>query len=199
MKLKALVLALIMMFAVPSFASVSLDTRGLTEAQQAELVLQAEQMKKEAKAIPVATVDQVAKYVEIGERAGKAVAAFAKEVGVAGDRFLESNTGKLIAVLVVFNYGGGQLLNTMIHVGLGVAFFIVFLPIWFYSMKRSAYNKYVEVRQLKKPFQKRDGEVVDKVEDFAVVKYESDGEKVFLHWIGLAIGIAVSLFIIFTY
>ncbi len=107
-------------FSLPAFAEVNVNIEGLTEAQKAQLVLQAEQMKKEAqkpqqsfgeKITEVANPQKVSEWVDLGKNMGLAIAAVAKELGVATDEFLKSNTGKIAITLIAWKVIGKDVLH----------------------------------------------------------------------------------------
>ena len=85
------------------------NTRGLNEEQKAQLALQAAQMRKQ-NAIPTTSLkdnlspEKLNEWVELGKNIELAIAATSKELGIASDEFLKSNTGKITVALIVWHY-----------------------------------------------------------------------------------------------
>ena len=94
------------------------DTRGLSEEQKAQLALQAAQMKKQNDN-PVNSLsenlnpEKLNQWVDLGKNIGMAVAATAKELGVASDEFLKSNTGKITVALIVWHVMGKDIVGVI--------------------------------------------------------------------------------------
>lgn len=132
--MKYIVAGLMMLFAFSAFAAVEIDTRGLTDAQKAQLVQQAEQMKT---ATPGTVADSVDQWVNIGEKMGKMLGGAAKEVGIAVNEFVQTPVGKMTAVLIVWNYMGSMI----VHVVSGWALLIITFSIMFWYSRRV--QKYV--------------------------------------------------------
>lgn len=124
-----LVLSL-MAFTAPSHA-VELRVTGLTEEQSAKLRLEAAQMK----AMPDssgAVTERMAEYAELGQKYGIALAATAKELGVAADDLLDTTVGKVGLVLIVWKVMGDDLLGVLV----GVPYMIMGFLAWFYMFRR---------------------------------------------------------------
>lgn len=174
------VVAVMVMVAVGSVhAEVQINTSGLSDAQKAELVKQAEEMKKAA-AAPAAP-DKVAQWIDLGKNAGLAFTSFAKEVGVAGDKFLESTTGKLVVVGLIFSMS----VKPIMHFGGGLLVLLIAVPIWFWSYRK----QYIDTIHYDKETGKKTSVEIREVE----------GEKQFLYFIAGGIIIGVSLLCIFTF
>lgn len=94
------------------------DTRGLSEEQKAQLALQAAQMKKQ-NSNPTPSLsenlnpEKLNQWVDLGKNIGLAVAATAKELGVASDEFLKSNTGKITVALIVWHVMGKDIVGVV--------------------------------------------------------------------------------------
>lgn len=141
MKKWFMLLALVTM---PVFAAVQVDTSGLTDAQKATLVQQAEQMKAEVQS-PEGVAETVDKWVNVGERFGKMMGGAAKEVGMAANDFLQTPVGMLTAGLIIFNYVGGPI----IHVTLGLLIFFTGIVILLYFQRKA--SKFVIKYDVTKP------------------------------------------------
>jgi len=164
-----LMLCVMVLTSIPCFAGVEVDTSGLTDEQKADLVKSAENMRSTATKI---TPDKVQEWVDLGKNSGMALASFAKEVGVAGDKFLESTTGKVVLAMIAFKMVG----KVLIHFTAGILIFMIFIPILLWAYKKN-YKKDKEGIMRETP---------------------SDGDKVVLY-LGLIIILAISLIVIFTF
>lgn len=97
-------------------ANAQVDTHGLTDEQKAQLALQAAQMKKQndnpATSLPDnLSPEKLDQWVDLGKNIGLAIAATAKELGVASDEFLKSNTGKITVALIVWHFMGKDIVG----------------------------------------------------------------------------------------
>lgn len=144
-------------------ADVDVDTRGLSMAQKAQLALQAEQMKAEQSSVVDKVTDQLTtenagKMVELGKNFGLALAAMAKEVGVTGDEFLKSTTGKIAAVVIVWKLVGKDMVAI---VGGSIAWIVLSsIIIWsfkFFHMKKKVKTKDKGVEYIQR-YEFRNGE-----------------------------------------
>ena len=113
--LKRLIVVLLLTWPILSMAEteISLDTRGLTTSQKAELASKIAQMQEAKKAtetlaqsIEPETVD---KWVQTGTNFGKMLGGTAKELGVQVNEFVKTPVGIMATVLIVWNYMGVML------------------------------------------------------------------------------------------
>ena len=111
MKMKQLLVITTMLFSLNVFAAVEVDTTGLTNAQKATLVQQAEQFKKES--TNMSSAEQVDQWVNVGERIGKMMGGAAKEVGIAVNEFVKTPVGKMTAAVIVWNYMGSMIVHVV--------------------------------------------------------------------------------------
>lgn len=135
------------------YAGVSLDTGGLTEAQKAQLVIEIEKMKSEAKKVEAPSVPVVQKaeeWVELGEKIARVMITVAKQLGVAADELLNSTTGKITMVIVVWKLIGQDLLG----VAVGISFLVVFILMWAYYFRRLCVIKGVIEKTPEKGFRR---------------------------------------------
>jgi hypothetical protein len=180
--MKKVVLVMLMLVSVvvcsPAFAEVSVNTQGLTDVQKAELVKQADAMKQAA---TVSSPEKAAQWVDVGKNAGLAFASFAKEVGVAGDKFIESTTGKLVFGAIAFKMIGGPL----IHFGAGFLVLAIGVPIWVWSYRLQ--YKYKTI------FDKETGKKISEELN------EVDGEKQMMYFLTGAAIVGVALVSMFTF
>jgi len=121
----------------------SVDTRGLTEEQEAQLALQVAQMKREAQesifAPSMLDPQELNEWVDLGKNIGMAVTATAKELGVASDTFLQSTTGKITVVLIVWKVIG----EDVVDVFGGIAVWLVLMSLILWSFKHFHMSKRV--------------------------------------------------------
>lgn len=130
-KILMLVLAFVV-FSTPSYAK-KLEVYDLTEEQAAELALKAAQMKA-IKQNPADVSDRMAEYAEIGQKYGVALAATAKELGIAADEILNTTVGKIALVLIVWKVMGEDVVGLMI----GVPWLLFGAIVWIYIFRRIA-------------------------------------------------------------
>lgn len=124
--------------------AVEVDTKGLTEEQKAELALQAAKMKKQA--VPALeekfNVKNVNEWAELGKNVALAFTTVAKELGVAADEFLKSNTGKITIVLIAWKVMGKDVLGI---IGGSIAWVVLAsIILWsfkFFHMKKKVKSK----------------------------------------------------------
>lgn len=120
-----------------------IDLSGLTEEQRADLVKQAEQMRKQSsgdRIIDKITPENADAWVNLGKNMGLALAEVAKHLGVAADEFLKSSAGKITLALIVWKVMG----NDLVHLMVGLGIFVVFLPLWVYFFRKMCVVKSVE-------------------------------------------------------
>jgi hypothetical protein len=128
--MKKMILMLVVFCFVCTGLAYAVDTRGLDEEQQAELALQAARMKKGSVPETVSTPQKVNEWVQVGNNVGTALISAAEKLGQTADKFLESKTGKITIVLIVWKMMG----SVIIHVGTGIAFWVVstIILIWLF-------------------------------------------------------------------
>lgn len=115
-------------FTVPVHAN-RLSVDGLSEEQVADLMLKAAKMKA---APSVNVTDRISEYSEIGQKYGVAMAATAKELGVAANELLDTTVGKVALVLIVWKVMGEELIGFLI----GVPWLIIGFVCWLYVFRR---------------------------------------------------------------
>lgn len=103
-------------------AAIQIDTSGLSEAQKAELVQQAENMKASKDTISKETVDKWTNFAEIF---GKTISTTAKEVGVQVNEFVKTPVGQMTAGVIIYRYVGKDILNAILYIVGGVTCLIV--------------------------------------------------------------------------
>ena len=148
------VLLLVFTLLLPGIAGAqsSVSTKGLTDEQKAQLALQAAQMnaqnEQEQSTILPSTLDpkELNEWVDLGKNIGLAVAATAKELGVASDTFLESTTGKITVVLIVWKVMGEDIIG--VFGGTAAWFTITSIILWsfkFFHMSQRSEGVRVEL------------------------------------------------------
>lgn len=130
MKRFMFVFMVVVFFATNVFA-IDVDTRGLSETQKAELAMQAAKMKEEP-SVAKSTPAKVNEWVDVGNNIGTAIISAAGKIGMAGDEFMKSNTGKVVVGLIVVKMIGGFI----VHVVVGTFCLLLFLSIWTYLFRK---------------------------------------------------------------
>jgi len=121
-----------------AFARVQGDvTDGLSEADKTEIAAiaaqkRADAAKKATEAPPVPAPQKVNEWIDVGKNAGLAITACAKEVGVAGDKFLESTTGKITITLIACK----MLKLEPVSILFGTLMYVVLMSGWLYFFKK---------------------------------------------------------------
>lgn len=108
-----------------------LDTRGLTQAQVAELTAQAAKMRApeaQAQSISAAVRNETAAWADLGANIGTAMVSAAREVGVAANEFSQTGLGKIVTGIVVYKVMGRDILGVII--GSAILLFGFGLVIW---------------------------------------------------------------------
>lgn len=171
------------------------DISGLTPEQRRAVETVAAQMKEKKSDAPAIIQalqdidkDKLRGWAEAGSEAGKAVANFAKEVGIVAGEFLDSFVGKAVFVLVFMNYGGGKILQF----GVDLALFTALTPIFLFFMWK-VYQRFVlgvivikDVKYNPNPFARLLGfnEETKRIEKASGIK-DSDGDDwiVVIGWV----------------
>lgn len=132
------VVTMFLFFTTPVSADV--DVGGLTKEQEAQIQLQIEQIKKEGQS--KATVETANEWVDFGKNVALAFTTVAKDLGVAADSFLQSTTGKVTLVLIVWKVAGKDIIGVII----GVIMMIAFTTMWVYFFRRLCIVKRVVIK-----------------------------------------------------
>lgn len=139
--------AVVMMFMTP-LSHAFVDAEGLTKEQEAQIQLQIEQIKKEGQS--KATVETANEWVDLGKNVALAFTTVAKDLGVAADSFLQSTTGKVTLVLIVWKVAGKDIIGVII----GVIMMIAFTTMWVYFFRRLCIVKSVVIKTPETGFKK---------------------------------------------
>lgn len=124
-------ICLVFMLSAPAFGQINrVDLSGLTEAQKADLVKQAEHMKKEV--AQKASTETVNEWVSVGTNLALAITTVARDLGIAADRFTESTTGKITVAAILWIMLGKDIIQLVI----GLLLFCVGLPLWVYFFRK---------------------------------------------------------------
>ena len=144
--MKAIVVAVILLFAFPVMAEV--DTSGLSEVQQAELAAQVAKMKADNANAPltgdiiqevIENPEVVNKYAQIGEAIAKSIGAAARELGVEVNNFAGTGVGKLVMFMTVYHFFGSDIVTFFVGF-----FFMIPMSLWIiYRM-----NKMVKTKEI---------------------------------------------------
>lgn len=181
----AALFAMFMVFSQTASAEVQIDTRGLTDAQKAELVKQAEAMKSTI--AQEETTEKIDKWVNVGERIGKMMGGAAKEVGIAVNDFVKTPVGQMTAALIIWNYIGSALVHVIAGfallgltvIGTRFAYHVLSAPTIEYDPENRDWRGRPRIKSYK-PHALGDGET-------------------FMMWIGGMAGVGLSVFVMFSW
>lgn len=184
-KFIAIIMAVMIMIPSVGFAQTQVDLSDLSEKDRAEILLEIA-VKKES---PAHTLDKVAEYAQVGEQYGKAIAATAKELGIAANDFLNTPAGLLTAGLIVWKIAGDDLLGV---VG-GLLWFSTMIPLWVVVFWTMLFRK--KTRGYREQFNE-DGKVISTVLEPIDWSTEKHGGTAIVLFIILAL-ICISGFFMF--
>jgi hypothetical protein len=137
MKYATIVVLVLSLFTTSAYAF-NIDTGELTDAQVAQLKADAAALKAGNLQVPAMTdsilddPERITRYAEMGQAVAKGLGAAAKELGMAVDDFLGTTAGMLVAILIVYNFIGAELIR------MAVGFFII-LPMLYLGLRRVLY------------------------------------------------------------
>jgi hypothetical protein len=174
----------------------NIDLSSLSEEQKAQLVMQAEQMKKSANIDAEKSkkmVEMANEYTQLAENISTVVVTVAGKVGIAADEFLKSTSGKITVGLIFWKMAGKDLSGLIIHVIVGSSLFFIMLPIWIYMFRRMCLIQSIEIQKPESGFRSQK----------TIVYMDSSNEGVQItRWTMLAVlavGVLVSVWTIFAY
>lgn len=136
--MKIVSMVLVIFLVAYSALAKDVSVSGLSEEQAAELALQAAKMKNTTPAVTPSKVDE---WVNVGRNIGIAITEVAGQLGVAADNFLESTTGKIVLVLVIWKMAGSSIIDLVY----GVALFTILFSTWIYFFRRMCLIKKMTV------------------------------------------------------
>lgn len=82
--------------------------------------------------LPATNPEKVNAWIDVGKNLGIALTTAAKELGATTDKFLESNTGKMTAIVILWKMVGKDIL----HIVFGFVLLVVVGIIWVYMFRR---------------------------------------------------------------
>jgi hypothetical protein len=137
--MKKLILTLILLFVtIMSFAQATeINTQGLTAAQKAELVIQAEKMKETPLEVTQPTVDTALKWAEVGKSVAVGIGAGARELGTAVNDFAVSPVGKVTMAIIVWKMLGKDIMAIAVSVGI----LLIGLPTIWFGFRKACIDK----------------------------------------------------------
>lgn len=124
--MKSLIVFALMLCAVPTYAQ-TIDISNLPEDQRKELL---DKVKKNTFSPPDAA--SMNEWAEWGQNMGVALAATAKELGVAVDDFSKTTVGKVTIAVIVYKIIGKEILKFMT----GMFCLVVGICLWTYFYRR---------------------------------------------------------------
>ncbi len=137
--MKYIIAALLLAFSFTAAAGTSVITTGLTEQQQAELVLQVVKMK--GTAANVSTADEVSKWVDIGKNLGQGLAATAKELGITANELADTPVGMVAITVIIWNYMGESIIGILF----GIVWFTTMIPTWIWLYRAKFVVRKIEI------------------------------------------------------
>lgn len=149
-----------LLFATVSFAEsiAQINLSGLSEEQRAQLVMQAEQMKKSADVDAEKSkqiVEMANEYTQLAENISAVIVTVAGKVGIAADEFLKSTSGKITVGLIFWKMAGKDLSGMIIHIVVGVGLFFIMMPIWIYMFRRLCLIQSIEIQVPEEGFKRK--------------------------------------------
>ena len=122
--MKKLLLPIILLMFSFNVMAKEVNMSGLTEEQQAQIMLSAAQMKSATDVTP-----QVAKeWAEVGQAIGIGLVATATELGMGVDQLMTTTTGKLAVGVIIYKVAGKDIIGIMF----GLLWLIILVPVWIY-------------------------------------------------------------------
>lgn len=128
-------------------ASPTVNTNGLTAEQVKALSAAADQLRVKPEntlanlTIQNATPQKFTEWADAGAAAGKAVSAFTKEVGIAADQFLKTDTGRIALLAVIWKLGGDQIVASAANMVLNLVLAVILLTMWWKMTRRFVFNE----------------------------------------------------------
>lgn len=138
---RAVVFVLALLTASAAFAQTfaqPVNLKDLTSQQLTQLQLQADQMRGQNNGAPP-TAANMKEWSDWGQGMGVALAATARELGVAVEDFSQTNVGRVTIAIIVWKLIG----NELVHYAAGSSLFLVLLTIWI-----SYYRKMCVIRSI---------------------------------------------------
>jgi hypothetical protein len=158
---------LLLLFSMNSFAIDSDDVRyagfsKLSEADKAEVIKMVDEKSKTQQIKPeviVSTLENSEKWVTLGSSLGKALAAVAKELGVAVNDFATTPIGILTTAVIVWHFIGGAVVHVIVgllililsivaikkiqnhYLGYTIEYFETLSPLGFRKIKKKSHNR----------------------------------------------------------
>lgn len=105
----------------------------LTADQQAQVLQSITAIQTKDSAV----IDNVDKWVNVGERIGKMLGGAAREVGMAANDFAKTDVGRMTALLIMWNYMGQDVISIAAHFGGALMVLILGFTWLFTAVRRS--------------------------------------------------------------
>lgn len=114
--MKKMILVLMLLMPLTLFAQ-SVDIKGLTKEQVAELNAQAAKMKSpevQVQGISAAVRNETAAWANLGANIGTAMVSAARELGIAANEFSQTGLGRIVTVVIVYKIVGKDILGVAV-------------------------------------------------------------------------------------
>lgn len=148
MNVMGAVFVVLFMSTIASATIQSIDLNGLSEAQRAQIALQAAQLKNEGKAaVGKGMLESIGDLKGIGEKAGIEFLAFTEKVGVAADKLLSTDTGKWMLAIILWFVAGKDMIYVVhgfVKFFVGTGLFFILFPFWVYYFRNLCLTKSVK-------------------------------------------------------
>lgn len=120
-KLYGVLAVAFLLFSVQAFATVEIDTRGLSDAQKAQLVLEADKLRQSqdsavTDAVKNASPEDVSKWSQMGKAVAETIGATAKELSISVNEFAKTDVGKMTMFLIVYKMVGASVVTFISHI-----------------------------------------------------------------------------------
>lgn len=137
-RMLAIIPAMLLCFATASYADEYINMDGLTEAQQKGILADIAKQTADNAASKVVDAsvsliqdpEKLSRYAQLGADIAKGLGAAAEELGVAANELLNTPVGMLVAVGLIYNYMGDEIV-TMV-----VGYFLI-LPLLFFGLRKT--------------------------------------------------------------
>ena len=122
--MKKLLLPIILLMFSFNVMAKEVNMSGLTEEQQAQIMLTAAKMKSATDVTP-----QVAKeWAEVGQALGVGLVATASELGMSVDKLMTTTTGKIAISVIIYKVVGKDIIGILF----GLLWLAIMISLWVY-------------------------------------------------------------------
>lgn len=142
--MKGIILAVLLLFAVPTFAC-DINNSGLSKEAVATLKVACEQAKldevKQNSIGSYVTPDRISAIGNVSNDIAMAIGTAAKQVGIAANEFLQTPAGLLVAF--------GIFMKLFLHQAIGLTGLVIILGAWSWFIRRVLVDQYTVVEKVR--------------------------------------------------